>query len=310
MYLVLEFVDGVQPRRRCSRRSPRIPPDSVAAIGAAVARGLAHAHERGIVHRDIKPANMLVSRRGEVKIFDFGIAQRSTADDAPASLAPRAPRGRGRLRDARVHVARSRSSARASTRAATSSRSASCSTSWSAARAPSSAATRPIADRAAHRIRRDPPIPLHRRAPDVPLALERIIMRAIEKLPADRFQTAEALAEQLEELVAGAHRACAATELVVRALEQAGLVRAAEAAGPAAPRERERGLGAARHRRARGAGRARRSRAGSLLEATAHREGQRGGRAAARARARRRPGTCASWRRRGPRCGSTGSAST
>ena len=53
-----------------------MPADAVAAIGAAVARGLAHAHERGVVHRDIKPANVLVSRRGEVKIFDFGIAQR------------------------------------------------------------------------------------------------------------------------------------------------------------------------------------------------------------------------------------------
>ena len=46
---------------------------------------------------------------------------------------------------------------------------------------------------AAHRIRRDPPIPLHRRAPDVPRALERIVMRAIEKLPADRYATAQRL---------------------------------------------------------------------------------------------------------------------
>src|SRR4029077_6180484 len=89
---------------------------------------------------------------------------------------------------------------------------------------------------AAHRIRRDPAIPLHRRAPDVPPALERIVMRAIEKLPADRFQTAEALAEQLEELMLSRSGQRSGT-LVVHALEQAGLVSAAEPGGVAAPRE-------------------------------------------------------------------------
>jgi serine/threonine-protein kinase len=78
----------------------------------------------------------------------------------------------------------------------------------------------------AHRIRRDPPIPLHRRAPDVPPALERIVMRSIEKLPADRFHSAAALAEQLDELVlarSGLH----GEKLIARALEEAGLVDAA-----------------------------------------------------------------------------------
>jgi hypothetical protein len=92
---------------------------------------------------------------------------------------------------------------------------------------------------AAHRIRRDPPIPLHRRAPDVPVALERIIMRAIEKLPADRFQSAEALAEQLEELMLS-RSGQRGDKLVVQALEQAGLVAAAEPGGTAIPRESKR----------------------------------------------------------------------
>jgi hypothetical protein len=76
---------------------------------------------------------------------------------------------------------------------------------------------------AANRIRRDPPIPLHRRAPDVALALERIIMRAIEKLPVDRFQSADVMAEQLEEF-ATAHSGLRSEKLVVNALEHAGLV--------------------------------------------------------------------------------------
>jgi serine/threonine-protein kinase len=45
-------------------------------IGAALADGLAHAHERGVVHRDIKPQNMLIlPETGDLKIMDFGIAR-------------------------------------------------------------------------------------------------------------------------------------------------------------------------------------------------------------------------------------------
>src|SRR3712207_9419513 len=44
-------------------------------IGADVASGLTHAHERGIIHRDIKPRNILLDERGSPKLADFGIAR-------------------------------------------------------------------------------------------------------------------------------------------------------------------------------------------------------------------------------------------
>jgi serine/threonine protein kinase len=74
-FLVLEYVDGPSLAELVSRRRV-LRPEAAAAIAYQVAEGLAHAHERGVVHRDIKPQNVLLSKRGDVKIIDFGIAQR------------------------------------------------------------------------------------------------------------------------------------------------------------------------------------------------------------------------------------------
>jgi len=62
------------------QRGP-MPVDEVLAFSAQIARGLATAHDAGIVHRDIKPANVMITSRNEVKIVDFGIAKLSTQAD-------------------------------------------------------------------------------------------------------------------------------------------------------------------------------------------------------------------------------------
>jgi len=234
MYLVLEYVDGFSLAALIKKR-PTVPPDCVAAIGAAVARGLAHAHERGIVHRDVKPANVLVSRRGDVKIFDFGIAQRRVDD--PVGLAP------VRLEDIAAFGTPAYMSPEQILGETVDARSDLFSLGVVLYQLVCGARPFERGDDgerrpAAHRIRRDPPIPLHRRAPDVPLALERIVMRAIEKLPADRYQSAEAMAEELEEL-ATSRSGLRCEKLVVRALEHAGLVEPS-GAGEAAPTESKR----------------------------------------------------------------------
>jgi hypothetical protein len=273
MALVLEYVDGFS-LSTLLRKKPAVPPDSVAAIGAAVARGLAHAHEHGVVHRDIKPANILLGRRGDVKIFDFGIAQRSPAEVEPVGVAP------ARLEDVAAYGTPAYMSPEQILGESVDPRSDIFSLGVVLYQMVCGA--RPFergdeTDRrpAAHRIRRDPPIPLHRRAPEVPHALERIIMRAIEKLPTDRFQTAEALAEQLDELLAS-RWGMRGDRLVVQALEEAGLVSPTELAGTAAPRESKR---ASVRRAVAGlailggvvvAG-------GIALQATAHREGRAAG---------------------------------
>ncbi len=271
MHLVLEFVDGFSLATIAKKR-PTLPADAVLVVGAAVARGLAHAHDRGVVHRDVKPANVLVSRRGEVKLFDFGIAQRAAdaskpltpvrhenfaAFGTPAYMAPEQILGEGV--DARsdlfslgVVLYQLLCGARPFERG-------------------DEAEGRP----AAHRIRRDPAIPLHRRAPEVPPALERVVMRAIQKLPADRFQTAEDLAEALEDLLA-TRSDLRRPMLLVRALEGAGLVDAAEGGAGKVPVRRKRtsprlaiaGLGLLGAAVVAG---------GALLQSGAHRDGEAAG---------------------------------
>jgi serine/threonine-protein kinase len=72
-YIVMELIEGETLAQHLERQGP-VSPDEVARIGADVAAALAAAHEAGIVHRDVKPANIMLTRRAEVKVMDFGIA--------------------------------------------------------------------------------------------------------------------------------------------------------------------------------------------------------------------------------------------
>jgi serine/threonine protein kinase len=72
-FIAMELLEG-QDLRDLIRDVSLMPSRSVA-IAAAVADGLAYAHERGVVHRDIKPGNIMVLPDGRVKIMDFGIAR-------------------------------------------------------------------------------------------------------------------------------------------------------------------------------------------------------------------------------------------
>ncbi len=73
-FIVFEFIDGQNLKQLVERRGP-LPIEDVVEIALAVARGLAFAHEQGIVHRDVKPQNVLLNGDGRPKVTDFGIAR-------------------------------------------------------------------------------------------------------------------------------------------------------------------------------------------------------------------------------------------
>jgi eukaryotic-like serine/threonine-protein kinase len=190
-YLVMEYVEG-QSLAGLLRREGVLEPRRAAEVGRQVCQALAAAHAAGLVHRDIAPGNVLVDPAGRVKVADFGIAKLAAATTmtgdgmvlgTAAYLAPE--QAQGRPVDGRSDLY-----------------SLGCVLYELVTGAPPFAGDSPVA--VAARQLTEPPIPPSDRNPRVGAAFEAVVLTALAKEPAGRYQSAAAMAQDLDRVIADA----------------------------------------------------------------------------------------------------------
>ena len=84
-FMAMEFLDGEDIKQLITRGAP-VPIESKVAYMIEVLEGLAHAHQKGIFHRDVKPGNIYITNSGQVKILDFGLARMASSDMTKTGL--------------------------------------------------------------------------------------------------------------------------------------------------------------------------------------------------------------------------------
>jgi hypothetical protein len=191
VYYTMPLIEGESLRVRLDRDGA-LPPRDAIRILRDVVDAISHAHTRGLVHRDIKPDNVLVSGQHAL-VTDFGVAKAlSQAGDAPtvttqmvavgtpAYMAPEQAMADPHI-DQRVDIYAVGALAYE----------------LLSGRPPFTAiTTQEVLAAHVH----DAPVPLSKLAPKTPPALARLVMRCLEKNPADRWQTAQELLAELEAL--------------------------------------------------------------------------------------------------------------
>ena len=198
-FIVMELLEGESLRARIHGHA--LPFDQVVDVGSQIADALDAAHDKGIVHRDIKPANIFITKRGQAKLLDFGVAKpggdEGTADEETRALVEQLTIAGHDGRVDQLHVARAGARARTSTDGATSFLSGSCCTRWPTGRQAFGGPTSAVVYEA---ILNRQPAPASQLNSEVTPDLDRIITRSLEKDPKLRYQTAGDLVAELRRL--------------------------------------------------------------------------------------------------------------
>ncbi len=185
-YLAMEFVGGGSLTDRLKGNPMPVP----AAVGfmLAVARGVGAAHARGVVHRDLKPGNILLTEDGVPKVADFGLAKQLGAETltmsgtimgTPGYMAPEQAAGQTRRIGPQADVYSLGAILYE------------CLTGVPPFKGDSVLDT-------LDKVRFTEAVPVRIRRPEVPVVLEVICRRCLDKVPAERYSTADALADDLE----------------------------------------------------------------------------------------------------------------
>ncbi|HTD49382.1 MAG TPA: Stk1 family PASTA domain-containing Ser/Thr kinase [Acidimicrobiia bacterium] len=227
-FIVMEYVQGRSLRDLIRSEGP-LEAGQAADITAEIASALAFAHRSGVVHRDVKPGNVLLTQSGTVKVTDFGIARAGTSDGltqtgsvmgtatyfSPEQAQGLAVDGRSDVYSVGVVLYEL------------------------VCGVPPFAADSPVS--VAYKHVREDPVPPSRRNPDVPQALEQIIMSALAKDPEHRYQSADDLRADLLRFRRGRPLAAApvtgiVAEVPTTAVANAGMSAYAATATIASPR--------------------------------------------------------------------------
>ncbi|TQN40697.1 serine/threonine-protein kinase [Blastococcus colisei] len=191
-YIVMEYVEG-ETLRDVLRREGHLSPERAMSLSADICGALDFSHRNGIVHRDVKPGNVMITPQGTVKVMDFGIA-RAVSDSAATMTSTAAVIGtaqylspeqaRGESVDARSDVY-----------------SLGCMLYELVTGAPPFTGDSPVAVAYQH-VREDPKLPssINRQ---IPAELDAILLKAMSKNPANRYQSAAEMRNDLLRALAG-----------------------------------------------------------------------------------------------------------
>jgi serine/threonine-protein kinase len=191
-YIVMEYVEG-ETLRDVIRREGHLSAERAMSLSADICGALDFSHRNGIVHRDVKPGNVMITPQGTVKVMDFGIA-RAVSDSAATMTSTAAVIGtaqylspeqaRGESVDARSDVY-----------------SMGCLLYELVTGAPPFSGDSPVAVAYQH-VREDPRLPSSIN-PKIPPELDAIVLKSMSKNPANRYQSAAEMRNDLLRALAG-----------------------------------------------------------------------------------------------------------